>query len=80
MYGAPWKCEALFACRKCQCKMKRTGVSVLAKVKNWFKKRAKTGKVAPVHVIQIPCVNLCPKGGVTVFHVANSCGSRRVSV
>jgi hypothetical protein len=67
MYGVPWKGEALFACRKCQRKMKRTGVPALAKVKSWFKKRAKKGKGAPVHVIQIPCVKLCPKGGVTVF-------------
>jgi hypothetical protein len=67
MYRVPWKGEALFACRKCQRKMKRGGPAALAKVKKWFKRRAKKGKDPTVHVIQIPCVKLCPKGGVTVF-------------
>ena len=67
MYRAPWKGEALFVCRKCQRKMKRGGIPALAKVKKWFKKRAKKGNDMPLHVIQVPCVGLCPKGGVTVF-------------
>jgi hypothetical protein len=67
MYSAPWKGEALFACKKCQRKMRRDGIPALGKVKRWFKKRAKKGNHAPVHIIEIPCVKLCPKGGVTVF-------------
>jgi hypothetical protein len=67
IYRAPWEGETLFACRKCQRKMKRNGVPALAKVKRWFRKRAKKSKDASVHVIQIPCVKLCPKGGVTFF-------------
>lgn len=67
LYRTPWKGEALFACKKCQRKMRRDGIPALGKVKRWFKKRAKKGKKPPVHVIDIPCVKLCPKGGVTVF-------------
>ncbi len=67
VYSAPWEGEALFACKKCQRKMRRGGIPALAKVKKWFKKRAKKGKGMPVHVIEVPCVKLCPQGGVTVF-------------
>ena len=67
VYPAPWKGEVLFACRKCQGKMKPSGSPALAKVKKWFKRRAKKDKAAPVRVIQLPCVDLCPKDGVTIF-------------
>jgi hypothetical protein len=67
MYRAPWKGEVLFVCKKCQRKMSRDAMPALAKVKKWFKKRAKKSKDAPMHVIQIPCVDLCPKDGVTIF-------------
>ena len=64
IYRTPWKGEAVFACKKCQRKMKkRGGASALIKLKSWFKQRPGL----PVRVIDIPCVKLCPKGGVTVF-------------
>lgn len=66
LYRTPWKGEVLFACRKCQRKMKKHGgPPALARLKSWFKKRGKHG--TPVRVIDVPCVDLCPKGGVTVF-------------
>ena len=54
---------------------KRGGSPALFKLKSWFKKRAAASpETTPVRVIDIPCVKLCPKGGVTVFsrrHLAN---------
>src|SRR5258708_748930 len=68
IYRAPWEGQALFACRKCQRRMKkRGGAPALAKLKKWFKKRGNRGKDVPMTVIEIPCVDLCPKEGVTVF-------------
>ena len=37
----------------------------MSRLKKWFRKRA--DNAAPVHVIDIPCVKLCPRGGVTVL-------------
>lgn len=37
----------------------------MARLKKWFKKRGADGP--SVHVVDVPCVKLCPKGGVTVF-------------
>ncbi len=66
LYRAPWKGEVVFACKKCQRKLKKHGgVRALARLKSWFKRRSRD--TAPVRVIDIPCVKLCPKGGVTVF-------------
>lgn len=46
--------------------MKRHGGQrALGRLKKWFRRRADDSP--PVHVIDIPCVKLCPKGGVTVF-------------
>ncbi len=40
LYPAPWKGEAVFACRKCQRRMKKNGgPAALRKLKKWFKKR-----------------------------------------
>lgn len=41
------------------------GQRALSRLKKWFRKRS--DDTSPVHVIDIPCVKLCPKGGVTVF-------------
>jgi hypothetical protein len=66
MYRTPWQGEVLFACKKCQRRIKKHhGEAALVRLKKWFKKRSRSG--APVRVIDIPCVKLCPKGGVTVF-------------
>jgi hypothetical protein len=69
IYRTPWKGELVLACRKCQRKMKKHGGDgALRKVKRWFKKRARQDPEGPaIHVIDVACVKLCPKGGVTVF-------------
>jgi hypothetical protein len=69
IYRTPWKGELVLACRKCQRKMKkRRGAGALRKVKSWFKKRARQDPEGPtIHVIDVACVKLCPKGGVTIF-------------
>ena len=69
LYPAPWKGEAVFACRKCQRRMKKNGgPAALRKLKKWFKKRARGAPQAPpVHLIDVSCLKLCPKGGVTIF-------------
>ena len=69
LYSAPWKGEAIFACRKCQRRMKKSGgPAALGKLKKWFKKRAhKTPHMPPVHIIDVSCLKLCPQDGVTIF-------------
>jgi predicted metal-binding protein len=67
-YPGPWKGQLLLACRKCQKKLKhgrkKVGISKLSKA---LKKRARHDENAPrLHVIEVPCLKLCPKGGVTV--------------
>jgi hypothetical protein len=69
LYPAPWKGEAVFAWRKCQRRMKKNGgPAALRKLKKWFKKRMHgTPYAPPVHLIDVSCLKLCPKGGVTIF-------------
>jgi len=64
-YRAPWKGQVVLVCRKCQRKLKKS--SGIAKVAKVLKKRARHDKDGPkLHVIQVPCLKMCPKGGVTV--------------
>jgi hypothetical protein len=66
LYRTPWKGEALFACAKCQRKIgRRGGPKALGKIRKWFRRHSRSG--SPVSVLNIPCVGLCPKGGVTIF-------------
>ena len=66
LYRARWKGEVIFACMMCQRMMKtHGGPRAMARLKSWFKRRSRDH--AQVRVIDIPCVKLCPKGGVTVF-------------
>lgn len=69
IYRAPWKGELVLACKKCQRKIrKHDGPGALGKISRWFRRRTKENPdAAPVRVIEIPCVKLCPKGGVTIF-------------
>jgi hypothetical protein len=69
LYSTPWKGEAVFACRKCQRRMKKGGgPAALRKLKKWFKRRMHgTPDAPPVHLIDVSCLKLCPKGGVTIF-------------
>jgi predicted metal-binding protein len=67
-YPAPWKGQLLLVCRKCQRKLKHSGKkNGLAKLAKGLKKRARHDEDGPkLHVIQVPCLKMCPKGGVTV--------------
>ena len=60
-YRAPWKGPLVLVCRKCQRKLKHSGQNNgIAKLAKRLKKRSR------LHVIQVPCLKMCPKGGVTV--------------
>src|ERR1700733_4239285 len=67
-YPAPWKGELLLVCRKCQKKLKHDGKkNGISKLSRTLKKRARHDENAPrLHVLQVPCLEMCPKGGVTV--------------
>jgi hypothetical protein len=69
LYSTPWKGEPVFACLKCQRKLKKgKGLKALRKVAKWFRKRgSRSAERPPVSVIGISCVDLCPKNGVTIF-------------
>jgi hypothetical protein len=61
-YRAPWKGQLLLICRKCQRKLKHSGKKKgLAKLGKTLKKDG-----PQLHVIEVSCLQLCPKGGVTV--------------
>jgi len=66
-YPPTWSGEVLLACRKCQKKLKgERGMRPLAKLKSTVKGWNKAHPGEPLHLIQTPCMDLCPKGGVTV--------------
>ena len=72
-YPARWSGPTLLACRKCQKKLKKAGVlKALAKLAKTLRKRERRGGaegrggVAWPHVVNVGCMDLCPKGGVAV--------------
>jgi predicted metal-binding protein len=67
-YRAPWKGQLVLVCRKCQKKLKHSGKkNGIAKLGKGLKKRARHDEDGlKLHVIEVPCLKLCPKGGVTV--------------
>jgi predicted metal-binding protein len=69
-YPARWSGPTLLACRKCQKKLKKAGVlKPLAKLGKTMRKRARKGAAggeAALHVVDVGCMDLCPKGGVAV--------------
>jgi predicted metal-binding protein len=67
-YRAPWKGQLVLVCRKCQGKLKHSGKkSGLAKLAKSLKKRSRRDESGlKLHVIQVPCLKMCPKGAVTV--------------
>jgi Fe-S-cluster-containing hydrogenase component 2 len=68
-YSPPWKGELVLACRKCQRRIrKQHGRHPLARIRRWFRKRGKRDPLgSAVHVIDIPCVKLCPRNAVTII-------------
>jgi predicted metal-binding protein len=61
-YPATWDGTLLLVCRKCQKKIKHgNGPKALSSLKKASKKRRLS-----LHVLSVPCMDLCPKNGVTV--------------
>lgn len=70
-YRAPWKGQLVLVCRKCQRKLKHDGKkSGLAKLSKALRKRSRREEDGPaLYVVDVSCLNLCPRGGVTVCTV-----------
>lgn len=70
-YPPPWKGQIILACRKCQNKLKESGdLAPLAKLKKTIKMRNKQSAGAQIHVLSVPCMDLCPKNAVTICNPA----------
>src|SRR3954453_14953726 len=66
-YPPTWEGDLLLACRKCQKKLKHdSALRPLAKLRKTIKRRNKTHPGAPLHLISVPCMDLCPKKAVTI--------------
>jgi hypothetical protein len=64
-YPIPWKGQLVLACRKCQKKLKRSDGT--AKLSKALKRRARRDEDGlKLRVIEVPCLKMCPKGGITV--------------
>ena len=75
-YPASWSGQLVLACRKCQKKLKRDHhLCALAKLKKTVKRYNKEHPDRLLHVINVPCMDLCPKNGVTVCCPARDAGS-----
>jgi predicted metal-binding protein len=70
-YPVPWRGQVILACRKCQKKLKgHHELRALAKLKKTVKQHNKAHPAKALHVLNVPCMDLCPKGGVTVCNPA----------
>ena len=70
-YPAPWDGQVILACRKCQKKLKGDrDLRSLAKLKKAVKRYNKEHPQQPLHVINVPCMDLCPRDGVTICNPA----------
>src|SRR3569833_405413 len=66
-YSAPWAGELILACRDCQKKLKHDHhLHALAKLKRTVKRYNREHPDRLLHLINVPCMDLCPKDGVTV--------------
>jgi predicted metal-binding protein len=78
-YRAPWQGQLLLACRKCQKKLKgERDLRALAKLKKTVKRLNKEHVGKPLHIINVPCMDLCPRHGVTVCETEST--PRRLSI
>ena len=78
---APWKGQLVLVCRKCQKKLKHGGKkNRLAKLSKELRKLAGRDESGPaLHVVDISCLKLCPKGAVTVC-TEQQLGRRQCSI
>ena len=67
-YPIPWKGQLVLACGKCQKKLKRNKTKDgSAKLSKALKKRAKQDEDGlKLRVVEVDCLKMCPKDGVTV--------------
>ena len=66
-YQLPWEGQLILACRKCQKKMKgNSDLRPLARLKKTIRRYNKEHPDGKLHVINVPCMDLCPKDGVTI--------------
>ena len=67
-YELPLKGQLLLACGKCQRKLKKgDDPEGLASFKKLLKKAAKQSPTAPrIHILRVPCLDMCPKAGIAV--------------
>jgi hypothetical protein len=66
-YPPTWKGDLLLACRKCRKKLKgQSGIGALAKLKKTIKRHNKQHSDDALHLIGVPCMDMCPKGAVTI--------------
>ena len=71
-YPSRYRGGILLVCRKCQRKLKRSGDHPhAAELKKSLKKLGKGSGLAPIHILGVPCLKLCPKGAVTVCTAQN---------
>jgi hypothetical protein len=69
-YPTPWEGNLILACRRCQKRLRKSEhAPAFAKLKKWLKTRARRDglKKNALHVVEIPCQKICPKGGVVVL-------------
>jgi hypothetical protein len=67
-YPTPWQRELILACSKCQKKLKGDpNLFGLAKLKEAIKRHNKAHPNRALHLINVPCMDLCPKDGVTIL-------------
>jgi hypothetical protein len=65
LYPSKWSGPILLVCRKCEKKRKKSGTPL--KIKKSLKQRARQDHNRhPIQVIATGCMDLCPKGGITV--------------
>ena len=66
-YPAPWEGRLILACKKCQKKLKGDDdLRALAKLKKAVKRHNKSHPAEILHVINVPCMDLCPRKGITI--------------
>jgi predicted metal-binding protein len=70
-YPAPWQSQIILACRKCQKKLKGDqDRRELAQLRKTCKRHNKKHPDQALHIINVPCLDLCPKDGVTICNPA----------
>jgi predicted metal-binding protein len=75
-YPGPWKGELVLVCRKCQKRLQQDGGNKkLARLRKTLRKRARRlDDSLDIYAVDVPCLKMCPKDGVTVCTGAQAAG------